>query len=149
MALCPSFHAAFASLFRSLRVSCATNIYTTHVIALHRPFFLLRTCRIQSAWQTANMAATSRQTWYLLLLERTQSFVTALTALVVIVLLRASSHSLYYVLGSLVTAWTAKGLKRFIRQPRPVYEDEDETRSPTTRRRKKVKSHGMPSTHSA
>lgn len=95
------------------------------------------------------MAASIRQPWYLLLLERTQSLITALTAIVVLVLLRASSHSLYYVLGSLVTAWTAKGLKLFIRQPRPVYEQEDDARGPTTKRRKKVKSHGMPSTHSA
>ncbi|GAK61920.1 uncharacterized protein PAN0_001c0115 [Moesziomyces antarcticus] len=68
------------------------------------------------------------------LLKHTQGIVTTATALGILHL--RTSHVLYFTIGSLATSFTAKGLKRVIKQPRP----------PGSRVKK---TSGMPSTHSA
>lgn len=68
------------------------------------------------------------------LLKHTQSIVTTATAISILHL--RTSHALYFTVGSLATSFTAKGLKRVIKQPRP----------PGSRVKK---TSGMPSTHSA
>ncbi|CBQ68156.1 conserved hypothetical protein [Sporisorium reilianum SRZ2] len=68
------------------------------------------------------------------LLKHTQGIVTTATAIGILYL--RTSHALYFTAGSLATSFTAKGLKRVIKQPRP----------PGSRVKK---TSGMPSTHSA
>lgn len=68
------------------------------------------------------------------LLKHTQGIVTTATAIGILHL--RTAHVLYFTVGSLVTSFTAKGLKRVIKQPRP----------PGSRVKK---TSGMPSTHSA
>nr|CDI51666.1 dolichyl pyrophosphate phosphatase and related acid phosphatases [Melanopsichium pennsylvanicum 4] len=68
------------------------------------------------------------------LLEHTQSIVTTATAIGILHL--RTCHALYFTIGSLATSFTAKGLKKVIKQPRP----------PGSRVKK---TSGMPSTHSA
>ncbi|BGP31161.1 hypothetical protein JCM10296v2_002925 [Rhodotorula toruloides] len=75
-----------------------------------------------------------RQLW-LYTLQSTQFVVTTLTAYFVLRI--RTAHSLYFGAGTLVAAFTAKILKRFIRQPRPVGA------------KKFDKTYGMPSTHSS
>ncbi|GAA5916791.1 hypothetical protein JCM5296_007391 [Sporobolomyces johnsonii] len=75
-----------------------------------------------------------KQLW-LYTLQNTQFVVTALTAFFIIRI--RTAHSLYFGAGTLVAAFTAKILKRFIRQPRPVGA------------KKYDKTYGMPSTHSS
>ena len=70
----------------------------------------------------------------LLLLKHTQGIVTTATAIGILHL--RTCHVLYFTIGSLATSFTAKGLKRVIKQPRP----------PGSRVKK---TSGMPSTHSA
>ena len=65
--------------------------------------------------------------------EQTQSIVTAITAVAILHI--RSAHSLWFGVGTLVAALTAKLLKHFIRQPRPTASA-------------KV-TYGMPSTHSS
>ncbi|SPO20427.1 uncharacterized protein UTRI_00827_B [Ustilago trichophora] len=68
------------------------------------------------------------------LLKHTQGIVTTATAIGILHL--RTCHVLYFTIGSLATSFTAKGLKRVIKQPRP----------PGSRVKK---TSGMPSTHSA
>ncbi|KAI5476007.1 dolichyldiphosphatase [Pseudohyphozyma bogoriensis] len=69
------------------------------------------------------------------LLQNTQFVVTSLT---ILALLRIrSAHSLWFGAGTLVAAFTAKFLKLFIKQPRPVGA------------KKYERTYGMPSTHSS
>ncbi|BGP15238.1 hypothetical protein JCM10213_000809 [Rhodosporidiobolus nylandii] len=75
-----------------------------------------------------------RQAW-LYVLQNTQFVVTTLT--VYFILRIRTAHSLYFGAGTLVAAFSAKILKRFIRQPRPVGA------------KKYEKTYGMPSTHSS
>ncbi|GAA5924381.1 hypothetical protein JCM1841_001683 [Sporobolomyces salmonicolor] len=75
-----------------------------------------------------------KQLW-LYTLQNTQFVVTALTAFFILRI--RTAHSLYFGAGTLVAAFTAKVLKRFIRQPRPVGA------------KKYEKTYGMPSTHSS
>ncbi|KAJ8294516.1 Lipid phosphate phosphatase gamma [Rhodotorula toruloides] len=75
-----------------------------------------------------------RQLW-LYTLQNTQFVVTTLTAYFILRI--RTAHSLYFGAGTLVAAFTAKILKRFIRQPRPVGA------------KKYEKTYGMPSTHSS
>ncbi|GAA6012061.1 hypothetical protein JCM10207_005115 [Rhodosporidiobolus poonsookiae] len=75
-----------------------------------------------------------RQAW-LYVLQNTQFVVTTLTAYFIIRI--RTAHSLYFGAGTLVAAFSAKILKRFIRQPRPVGAKKFE------------KTYGMPSTHSS
>ncbi|GAA5896706.1 hypothetical protein JCM6882_005015 [Rhodosporidiobolus microsporus] len=75
-----------------------------------------------------------RQAW-LYVLQNTQFVVTSLT--VYFILRIRTAHSLYFGAGTLVAAFSAKLLKRCIRQPRPVGA------------KKYQKTYGMPSTHSS
>ncbi|GAA6046449.1 hypothetical protein JCM3770_004929 [Rhodotorula araucariae] len=75
-----------------------------------------------------------RQLW-IYMLQNTQFVVTTLTAYFILRI--RTAHSLYFGAGTLVAAFSAKILKRFIRQPRPVGA------------RKFDKTYGMPSTHSS
>ncbi|SAM59043.1 uncharacterized protein UBRO_01122 [Ustilago bromivora] len=68
------------------------------------------------------------------LLKHTQGIVTTATAIGILHL--RTAHVLYFTIGSLATSFSAKGLKRVIKQPRP----------PGSRVKK---TSGMPSTHSA
>lgn len=67
------------------------------------------------------------------LLKHTQGIVATATAIGILHL--RTCHALYFTAGSLATSFTAKGLKRVIKQPRP----------PGSRVKK---TSGMPSTHS-
>ncbi|GJN89748.1 hypothetical protein Rhopal_002737-T1 [Rhodotorula paludigena] len=75
-----------------------------------------------------------RRLW-LAVLQNTQFVVTTLTAVLIIRI--RTAHALYFGAGTLVAAFSAKLLKRCIRQPRPVGA------------KKYEKTYGMPSTHSA
>ncbi|GAA6031063.1 hypothetical protein JCM8097_003986 [Rhodosporidiobolus ruineniae] len=75
-----------------------------------------------------------RQAW-LYVLQNTQFVVTTLTSYFILRI--RTAHSLYFGAGTLVAAFSAKILKRFIRQPRPVGA------------KKYEKTYGMPSTHSS
>ncbi|OSD01054.1 PAP2-domain-containing protein [Trametes coccinea BRFM310] len=77
--------------------------------------------------------------WWLLALDQTNVIVTTLTACVL--LYTRSVGVAYFVVGAVLCSVTVKILKRCFRQPRPV------TVIVNGRRRKK--SYGMPSTHSA
>lgn len=79
--------------------------------------------------QTRNELSTG-----LWLLKHTQGIVTTATAIGILHL--RTCHVLYFTVGSLATSFSAKGLKRVIKQPRP----------PGSRVKK---TSGMPSTHSA
>jgi hypothetical protein len=97
------------------------------------------------------------------LLKHTQGIVTTLTALGVLYF--RSTHSLYYVGCSLGTSFTAKGLKKVIKAPRPPPRSsleepaahgvksakriEKEKRRRLEERVTSKTEHGMPSTHSA
>ncbi|KAK0525522.1 hypothetical protein OC834_005138 [Tilletia horrida] len=72
--------------------------------------------------------------WHLTVLRHTDVIVIAATAVGVMHL--RTSHALFYSLGSTATSFTAKGLKRIIKQPRPEGSYNKRT-------------HGMPSTHSS
>ncbi|GAA5975235.1 hypothetical protein JCM11641_004405 [Rhodosporidiobolus odoratus] len=75
-----------------------------------------------------------RNAW-LYALQNTQSVVTCLTFYFVLRI--RTAHSCYFGLGTLVATFSAKILKRCIRQPRPVSA------------KKYQKTYGMPSTHSS
>ncbi|KAK4055577.1 hypothetical protein OIV83_000123 [Microbotryomycetes sp. JL201] len=75
-----------------------------------------------------------RELW-LFLLGNTQSIVTSLT--IAAILRIRTAHALYFGAGTLVAAFSAKSLKKVIRQPRP------------TGAKKFEKTYGMPSTHSS
>ncbi|GAA5855690.1 hypothetical protein JCM8547_001646 [Rhodosporidiobolus lusitaniae] len=75
-----------------------------------------------------------RQAW-LFVLQNTQFVVTTLTFYFIIRI--RTAHSLWFGAGTLVAAFSAKILKRFIRQPRPAGA------------KKYQKTYGMPSTHSS
>lgn len=68
------------------------------------------------------------------LLKHTQGIVTTATAMCILHL--RTSHVVYFTIGTLSTSFTAKGLKRVIKQPRPPGS-------------KVKKTSGMPSTHSS
>lgn len=68
------------------------------------------------------------------LLKHTQGIVTTATAIGILHL--RTSHVIYFTAGTLATSFTAKGLKRVIKQPRPPGS-------------KVKKTSGMPSTHSS
>ncbi|EST06663.1 Phosphatidic acid phosphatase type 2/haloperoxidase [Kalmanozyma brasiliensis GHG001] len=68
------------------------------------------------------------------LLKHTQGIVTTATAIGILHL--RTSHVIYFTVGTLATSFTAKGLKRVIKQPRPPGS-------------KVKKTSGMPSTHSS
>ncbi|GAA5832475.1 hypothetical protein JCM5353_003250 [Sporobolomyces roseus] len=75
-----------------------------------------------------------KRSW-LFILSNTQFVVTGLTAFFILRI--RTSHSLYFGAGTLVAAFTAKLLKKCIKQPRP------------TGAKKFEKTYGMPSTHSS
>ncbi|KAM0788904.1 hypothetical protein ACM66B_002986 [Microbotryomycetes sp. NB124-2] len=75
-----------------------------------------------------------RELW-LFLLSNTQSIVTSLT--IAAILRIRTAHALYFGAGTLVAAFSAKLLKKVIKQPRP------------TGAKKFEKTYGMPSTHSS
>ncbi|GAA5844689.1 hypothetical protein JCM3766R1_005988 [Sporobolomyces carnicolor] len=75
-----------------------------------------------------------KQLW-LSTLQNTQSIVTTLT--VFFVLRIRTVHAVYFGVGTLVAAFSAKVLKKFIKQPRPAGS------------KKYEKTYGMPSTHSS
>ncbi|KAE8250654.1 hypothetical protein A4X13_0g4519 [Tilletia indica] len=72
--------------------------------------------------------------WHLTVLRHTDVIVVAATAVGVMHL--RTSHAVIYSLGSTATSFTAKGLKKIIKQPRPEGSYNKRT-------------HGMPSTHSS
>ncbi|KAL9934027.1 hypothetical protein V8E36_007109 [Tilletia maclaganii] len=72
--------------------------------------------------------------WHLTVLRHTDVIVIAATAVGVLHL--RTSHAVFYSLGSTATSFTAKGLKKIIKQPRPEGSYNKRT-------------HGMPSTHSS
>ncbi|GAA5974637.1 hypothetical protein JCM5350_001229 [Sporobolomyces pararoseus] len=75
-----------------------------------------------------------KQLW-LSTLQHTQSIVTTMT--VFFVLRIRTVHAVYFGVGTLVAAFSAKVLKKFIKQPRPAGS------------KKYEKTYGMPSTHSS
>ncbi|KAI0657504.1 PAP2-domain-containing protein [Cubamyces menziesii] len=79
--------------------------------------------------------------WWLYALDKTNAIVTTLTACVL--LYTRAAGVAYFTAGAVLCSITVKILKRCLRQPRP------DVTVVVNGRRKKKKTYGMPSTHSA